>query len=76
MSKAKRSEHQVEIYNIRLKRVCVEMGVENVDMTSLLIDEEGQLDSSITYDGLHPRANGFGKVANRLVKLLEDTMTN
>ncbi len=65
---------KVVMYNIKLQRLCQELGVENVDMTSLLSDEAGQLDCELTYDGLHPRSNGFQKVAKRLTGLLEDML--
>lgn len=49
----------VNEYNEKIKSYCAEKGYTYIDATNGLIDSEGNLDSSVTSDGVHFTSNGY-----------------
>ena len=57
--------------NNKIKKYCDTIGIEYVDMYSLLIDDEKILDKKYSDDGIHPNELGYDVIANKINKTLK-----
>lgn len=57
--------------NQDLKTLAETEEITFLDVTSSLIDQEGNLDSAYTFDGLHPNANGYLAIRDQIIAVLK-----
>ncbi|MEG1663529.1 MAG: GDSL-type esterase/lipase family protein [Clostridia bacterium] len=62
----KRKNADIMLTNTQIKNVCDELNVTYLNVYDSLLDGSGNLDASLTYDGLHLNVAGFKIVANLL----------
>lgn len=65
-----RSE-KILFVNEKIKKYCNNIGVEYLDLHSLLIDEGGLLDTKYSEDGIHPNELGYNVISNEINKKLK-----
>lgn len=53
--------------NVQIKQICEEENLTYINMYDELTDENGNLDSKYTYDGLHPNTLGYAKITRALL---------
>lgn len=62
--------NDIKYVNQRIKEYCDVVGVEYLDMYSLLATEDDLFDERFTDDGIHPNALGYELLANEVNKRL------
>lgn len=67
---AKRTNKNISKINEGIKAICEEKDVQYIDMYSLLVDEEGNLNVDYTTEGLHISAEGYEVITNELMKYI------
>lgn len=58
--------------NVLLKEKAQKYGAYFMNLTDILSDENRMLKKEFTYDGLHPNAQGFAEVAERLIPIMSN----
>lgn len=66
----KRTNKEIKELNQKLSSLAVSKDVLFVDFSNALVDDEGNFDKELTYDGLHPNALGYFAMAKVLESLL------
>ncbi len=66
----KRTNQEIKELNQKLSSLAVSKNVLFVDFNNVIADEDGNFDKELTYDGLHPNALGYVKMAETLQSLL------
>ena len=61
---------QISDLNELIKNISEEYGADFIDLTDKLSDSEGMFRRELTYDGLHPTAQGFSIVAKAIIEKL------
>jgi len=57
---------KIKTVNAELKKYCSEIGIEYLDLYSLLIDEKELFDKKYTDDGIHPNEPGYDIIATEI----------
>lgn len=65
-----RDNQTIKELNVHLKEMAEKQDVTFIDVTELLIDENGNLRKDYTYDGLHPNVQGYLAVRDEIIKTL------
>lgn len=66
-----RTNGKIQELNALLMPIAEEYSCIWLDLTDVLSDENGNLNKSYCYDGLHLNANGFRAVSERIIPLLK-----
>lgn len=64
--------NSIKIVNQHLKAHCGLIGVEYLDLYSLLVNEDELFDERYTNDGIHPNELGYNIIANEINKRLKN----
>lgn len=67
----KRTNAGIKSVNEKLKKVAADNGAVFLDLTEALSDETGNLKRNFTYDGLHPTAEGYAVITEKILPLLK-----
>lgn len=67
----KKARILTEELNTYIKNISDEADTEFIDLTEKLSDSEGMFRRELTYDGLHPNAQGFSVAAKAIIEKLE-----
>ena len=62
---------RVEELNGQYRKISTSLGVEFLDIASGMLDREGYLDSSLTYDNIHLKAGAYQRWIEALRKIVE-----
>ena len=62
---------KIVFVNNEIKNYCNTIGIEYLDMYSLLIDDKKILDKKYSDDGIHPNELGYNVIANKINKTLK-----
>jgi lysophospholipase L1-like esterase len=53
------SNEEINAFNSRIKKMASDLGVEYIDLHSLMVDDKGDLKSNLTHDGIHINGEGY-----------------
>ena len=67
----KRTNAGITAINEKIKTIAQENGAVFLDLTKELSDENGDLKRAFTYDGLHPTAEGYAVITEKILPLLK-----
>lgn len=67
----KRTNAGIKTVNEKLRTIATENGAVFLDLTEALSDETGNLKRNFTYDGLHPTAEGYAVITEKILPLLK-----
>lgn len=67
-----RTNERIAEANEALQRLAEKHGAEYLDLNSGLVDEDGELKAEYTVDGIHMYGNGYMKVLELLLPVLEN----
>lgn len=67
----KRENDRIKKVNNLIAEICKKQKVTYIDMYSLLIDEEGNLDLDYTVDGLHISDKGYEIITDKLMSYID-----
>lgn len=59
---------KIRLVNEQIECYCNDIGIEYIDMYSLLKDEEGCFDDRYSCDGIHPNEDGYKLIVSELNK--------
>ena len=63
-------EDRIKKINAALQNRLAEMSVTDINLASVLTNEQGKIDLSLFLDGLHPNEKGYEHIANVLAAFL------
>lgn len=66
----KKAAKKISTLNTKIKSIANKYGTDYIDFTNKLSDSDGMFSSELTYDGLHPTANGFYIVEKEIEHIL------
>lgn len=66
----KRKNAEIIELNIKISELCKQKGVIFADIFDKLVDNNGNFNEMYTFDGLHPNARGYVKIAEEIEKLI------
>ncbi|MBQ2872754.1 MAG: SGNH/GDSL hydrolase family protein [Bacilli bacterium] len=69
------ANEKIVYVNKNIKIFCDKMGIEYLDLYSLLRDEDGLFNKRYSDDGIHPNDNGYSIVAQEINKQLKITFS-
>ncbi|AHW58866.1 Lysophospholipase L1 [Draconibacterium orientale] len=64
------NEERVAGLNLKITQLAGEMQLDYSNPGTVLLQENGKIDESLFSDGLHPNADGYNKLAQKIRKLL------
>ena len=67
--------NNIKVVNEQLEAYCSEIGIEYLDLYSLLIDEKELFDTKYSVDGIHPNESGYNIIANEINKKLKKSFS-
>ena len=67
--------NNIKVVNEQLEAYCSEIGIEYLDLYSLLIDEKELFDTKYSDDGIHPNESGYNIIANEINKKLKKSFS-
>lgn len=67
--------NSIKVVNGKIEEYCNEIGVEYLDLYSLLIDEKELFDTKYSDDGIHPNESGYNIIANEINKKLKKSFS-
>ncbi len=67
----KRTNAGIKSVNEKLKKVAADNGAVFLDLTEALSDKAGNLKRNFTYDGLHPTAECYAVITEKILPLLK-----
>ena len=65
-----RTNSEIDAVNARLEKMAAELGMEFMWVTDCLRDENGNLDASLSLDGMHMYPDGYSRVLALLAPLM------
>ena len=70
-SKNIETKHKIKSINKEVKKMCKEKKVTYIDLYSLLVDDNDQLNIDYTTEGLHLNNDGYKVVTDELMKYIK-----
>ena len=67
--------NSIKVVNEKLEEYCNEMGIEYLNIYSLLIDDKKLFDKKYSDDGVHPNESGYNIIANEINKKLKKSFS-
>lgn len=67
--------NSIKTVNAQLEVYCNEIGVEYLDIYSLLVDDKELLDPKYSNDGIHPNEVGYSVIVNEINKHLKKDLS-
>ena len=64
---SERTNEAIKQLNKKIKNYCKEENITYINMHDELLDSDGNFDSELTYDGLHPSSLGYAKITRILL---------
>ncbi len=64
---SERTNEAIKQLNKKIKKYCKEENITYINMYDELLDSDGNFDSELTYDGLHPSSLGYAKITRILL---------
>lgn len=64
---SERTNEAIKQLNKKIKKYCKEDNITYINMYDELLDSDGNFDSELTYDGLHPSSLGYAKITRILL---------
>lgn len=64
---SERTNDAIKQLNNKIKKYCKEENITYINMYDELLDSDGNFDSELTYDGLHPSSLGYAKITRILL---------
>jgi lysophospholipase L1-like esterase len=70
----KRPPEKILAVNEWIKKYCADYGHVYLDYFSAMVDEKGFLKTDLTFDGLHPNANGYAVMGPLAEKAIQEAL--